>query len=58
MAFSLPKPRMISRIRSALADLRLNKRRIPPVIIDEAHLLTQAMLEELRMLFSDRHWFR
>ena len=48
------KPRMVSRIRAALADLRINKRRTPLVIIDEAHLLTQPMLEELRLLFSDK----
>jgi type II secretory pathway predicted ATPase ExeA len=48
------KPRMVSRIRTALADLRINKRRTPLVIIDEAHLLTQPMLEELRLLFSDK----
>jgi len=45
---------MVSRIRAALTDLRINKRRTPLVIIDEAHLLTQAMLEELRLLFSDK----
>ena len=48
------KPRMVSRIRTALTDLRINKRRTPLVIIDEAHLLTQPMLEELRLLFSDK----
>ena len=46
------KPCMVSQIRTALADLRSNKRRTPLVIVDEAHLLTQAMLEELRLLFS------
>jgi type II secretory pathway predicted ATPase ExeA len=40
------KPCMVSHIRSARADLRPNKRRTPLVLVDEAHLLTQAMLEE------------
>ena len=48
------KPRMVAAIRAALVDLRTNKRRAPLVIIDEAHLLTQPMLEEVRLLFSDR----
>ena len=46
--------RMVSRIRSGLAELQSSKRRAPLVIIDEAHLLTQPMLEQLRLLFSDK----
>jgi type II secretory pathway predicted ATPase ExeA len=46
--------RMVSRIRTALAELQSSKRRAPLVIIDEAHLLTQPMLEQLRLLFSDK----
>lgn len=48
------KPRMIARIRTAFEDSLANKRRAPLVIIDEAHLLTQPMLEQLRLLFSDK----
>ena len=48
------KPRMIARIRTAFEDALVNKRRAPLVIIDEAHLLTQPMLEQLRLLFSDK----
>jgi type II secretory pathway predicted ATPase ExeA len=40
--------------RLTYADLRLNKRRTLLVIIDEAHLLTQPMLEELCLLFCDK----
>jgi general secretion pathway protein A len=46
--------RMVARIRSALAELQSSKRRTPLVILDEAHLLTQPMLEQLRLLFSDK----
>jgi type II secretory pathway predicted ATPase ExeA len=48
------KPRMLARIRAAFEDALVNKRRAPLVILDEAHLLTQAMLEQLRLLFSDK----
>jgi type II secretory pathway predicted ATPase ExeA len=48
------KPRMIAHIRAAFEDALVNKRRAPLVIIDEAHLLTQPMLEQLRLLFSDK----
>jgi general secretion pathway protein A len=44
--------RMVAAIRAAFDDLLSNKRRAPLVIIDEAHLLTQDMLEQLRLLFS------
>jgi general secretion pathway protein A len=46
--------RMVARIRAALTDLQLAKRRLAVVILDEAHLLTQPMLEQLRLLFSDK----
>jgi general secretion pathway protein A len=46
--------RMVARIRTALSDLQLTKRRLAVVILDEAHLLTQPMLEQLRLLFSDK----
>ncbi len=46
--------RMVARIRTALTDLQLTKRRLAVVILDEAHLLTQPMLEQLRLLFSDK----
>jgi type II secretory pathway predicted ATPase ExeA len=46
--------RMVARIRTALADLQLTKRRLPIVILDEAQLLTQPMLEQLRLLLSDK----
>jgi general secretion pathway protein A len=45
-------PRMVTAIRTAFDDLLSSKRRIPIVIIDEAHLLSQSMLEQLRLLFS------
>lgn len=45
--------RMIALIRSAFEDALHNKRRAPLVILDEAHLLSQSMLEQLRLLFSD-----
>jgi type II secretory pathway predicted ATPase ExeA len=48
------KPRLVSRIRTALEDLRVTKHRAPVIILDEAHLLTQPMLEQLRLLFSDQ----
>jgi type II secretory pathway predicted ATPase ExeA len=46
------KPRLVARIRTALEELSVNKRRAPVVVIDEAHLLTQPMFEQLRLLFS------
>ena len=48
------KPRLVARIRTALEDLSTTKHRAPVVILDEAHLLTQPMLEQLRLLFSDK----
>lgn len=48
------RPRLVARIRFALEDLRTNKHRTPVVVLDEAHLLTQPMLEQLRLLFSDQ----
>jgi type II secretory pathway predicted ATPase ExeA len=44
--------RQVAAIRAAFDDLIATKRRAPLVIIDEAHLLTQPMLEQLRLLFS------
>ncbi|MHB8153936.1 MAG: ExeA family protein [Bacillati bacterium] len=48
------KPRMVAHLRSAFQDTSLHKHRAPVVIIDEAHLLTQPMLDQLRLLFSDQ----
>ena len=48
------KPRLVARIRSALDDLNANKHRAPVIVLDEAHLLTQPMFEQLRLLFSDK----
>jgi general secretion pathway protein A len=48
------KPRLVARIRTALDDLHASKHRTPVIVLDEAHLLTQPMLEQLRLLFSDR----
>mgnify|MGYP001335229439 CR=1 FL=1 len=48
------KPRLVARIRSALDDLISNKHRAPVIVLDEAHLLTQPMFEQLRLLFSDK----
>jgi type II secretory pathway predicted ATPase ExeA len=48
------KPRLVTRIRSALEELNVTKHRAPVVVLDEAHLLTQPMLEQLRLLFSDK----
>ncbi len=48
------KPRLVARIRSVLEELRVTQRRAPVVVLDEAHLLTQPMLEQLRLLFSDQ----
>lgn len=44
--------RQVSAIRAAFDDLSVTKRRTPLVIVDEAHLLTQPMLEQLRLLCS------
>jgi general secretion pathway protein A len=44
--------RQVSAIRAAFDDLLSHKRRSPLVIVDEAHLLTQDLLEQLRLLFS------
>jgi general secretion pathway protein A len=48
------KPRLVARIRTALEELSTTKHRAPVVVLDEAHLLTQPMLEQLRLLFSDQ----
>lgn len=48
------RPRLVARLRDAFADLLGAKRRVPIVILDEAHLLSQPMLEQLRLLFSDQ----
>jgi type II secretory pathway predicted ATPase ExeA len=48
------KPRLVARIRTALEELSVTKHRTPVVVLDEAHLLTQPMLEQLRLLFSDK----
>lgn len=48
------KPRMVAHLRSSMADLRAHTHRAPVVIFDEAHLLSQPMLEQLRLLFSDQ----
>ncbi|MBI5935985.1 MAG: AAA family ATPase [Chloroflexi bacterium] len=47
-------PRLVARIRTALEELNVTKHRAPVVVLDEAHLLTQPMLEQLRLLFSDK----
>jgi type II secretory pathway predicted ATPase ExeA len=47
------RPRLVARIRTALEDLSSNKHRAPIVVLDEAHLLTQPMFEQLRLLVSD-----
>jgi type II secretory pathway predicted ATPase ExeA len=44
--------RQVAAIRAAFDDLLSNKRRASLVIVDEAHLLTQDMLQQLRLLFS------
>lgn len=48
------QPRLVARIRTALEEIQLSKHRAPVVVLDEAHLLTQPMLEKLRLLFSDK----
>ena len=42
------KPRLVARIRTALEELHTTKHRAP-VVLDEAHLLTQPMLEQVRL---------
>jgi general secretion pathway protein A len=48
------RPRMVAGIRAAFSELLSTKRRAPLLIIDEAHLLSQPMLEQLRLLCSDQ----
>ena len=48
------KPRMVAHLRAAFQNLAAHKHRAPVVILDEADLLTQPMLEQLRLLFSDQ----
>lgn len=48
------RPRLVARLREAFADLLNAKRRVPIVILDEAHLLAPILLEQLRLLFSDQ----
>ena len=48
------KPPMVARIRTVLADLNGTKHRAPVILLDEAHLLAQSMLDELRLLLSDK----
>jgi type II secretory pathway predicted ATPase ExeA len=48
------RPRLVARIRTALDEVSVTKHRAPVVVLDEAHLLTQPMLEQLRLLFSDQ----
>jgi hypothetical protein len=48
------KPRLVTRIRTALEEVNVTKHRAPVVVLDEAHLLTQPMLEQMRLLFSDK----
>lgn len=44
--------RMVAAIRAAFDDLRTTKRRALLVVVDEAHLLSPPMIEQLRLLFS------
>jgi type II secretory pathway predicted ATPase ExeA len=48
------KPRQVAALRTAFDDLWQTKHRAPIVLLDEAHLLTQPMFEQLRLLFSDK----
>src|SRR5437870_5725173 len=48
------RPRLVARLRQAFTDLINAKRRVPIVILDEAHLLAPILLEQLRLLFSDQ----
>jgi type II secretory pathway predicted ATPase ExeA len=48
------RPRMVAGIRAAFSDLLSTKRRAPLLIIDEAHLLSQSMLDQLRLLCADQ----
>jgi general secretion pathway protein A len=45
---------MVARLRSALEELSTRGHKTPVVILDEAQLLSQPMLDQLRLLFSDR----
>lgn len=47
------KPHLVLQVRSALADMAQRGRR-PVMIVDEAHGLTNAWLEDMRMLLSDQ----
>jgi len=44
--------RQVAAIRAAFDDLRTTRLRAPLVVVDEAHLLSQQMLEQLRLLCS------
>src|SRR5512142_1785128 len=46
------KSRQVPQLRAALDDLLTSKHRTPLVILDEAHLLPPALLNELRLLVS------
>lgn len=48
------KSRLVAQLRAALEDLLVSKHRTPLVILDEAHLLAPALLNELRLLVSTR----
>ncbi len=48
------RPRMVALLRSALEELSTHRHKTPVVILDEAQLLSQPMLDQLRLLFSDR----
>ena len=48
------KPRQVAALRAAFEELGQVKHRAPIVLLDEAQLLTQAMFEQLRLLFSDK----
>lgn len=48
------KPRLVTALRAACDDLWLTKHRAPVGLLDEAHLLTPSMFEQLRLLFSDK----
>jgi type II secretory pathway predicted ATPase ExeA len=49
------KPRLVARIRTALDELFTTKHRAPVIVLDEAHLLTQPMLEQLRQRLAVRY---
>ena len=46
------KPRQVALLRAAFEDLGQTKHRAPIVLVDEAHLFTPPMFEQLRLLFS------